>query len=49
MNSTTFRYLISLAISKNLEMHFMDIVTTYLYESLNSDIYMKIPKGFKIP
>ena len=27
----------------------MDIVTTYLYGLLDSDIYMKIPEGFKIP
>ena len=27
----------------------MDVVTTYLYGSLNNDIYMKIPKGYKIP
>lgn len=26
----------------------MDIVTTYLYESLDSNIYMKIPEGFKM-
>ena len=26
----------------------MDIVTTYLYGSLNNDIYMKIPEGYKI-
>ena len=27
----------------------MDVVTTYLYESLDTHIYMKIPDGFKIP
>jgi len=27
----------------------MDVVITYLYESLNSDIYMKTPEGFKMP
>ena len=26
----------------------MDVVTTYLYELLDSDIYMKIPDGFKM-
>ena len=30
-------------------MHIMDVVTTYLYGSIDSDIYMKIPKGFKLP
>ena len=27
----------------------MDVVTTYLYESIDTDIYMKIPEGFKLP
>lgn len=27
----------------------MDVVTTYLYDSLDSEIYMKIPEGFKLP
>ena len=27
----------------------MGVVTTYLYGSLDNDIYMKIPKGFKMP
>ena len=27
----------------------MDAVTTYLYGSLDNDIYMKIPEGFKLP
>ena len=44
----TFRYLISLAIQENLEMRLMDVVTVYLNGSLENDIYMKIPKGFKI-
>ena len=30
-------------------MHLIDIVTAYLYGSLDSDIYMKIPEGFKMP
>ena len=49
MDAITFRYLISLAVSKKLEMRLMDVVTAYLYESLDSDIYMKIPEGFKMP
>ena len=44
-----FRYLISLAVSENLEMHLMDVVTAYLYGSLDNDIYMRVPKGFKMP
>ena len=27
----------------------MDVITTYLYGSVDNDIYMKIPKGFKLP
>ena len=27
----------------------MDVVTAYLYGSIDSDIYMKIPKGFTLP
>ena len=27
----------------------MDIVTAYLYGSLDSDIYMKVPDGISIP
>ncbi|KAK1434445.1 hypothetical protein QVD17_00187 [Tagetes erecta] len=49
MDAITFRYLTSLAVSENLEMRLMDVVTAYLYGSLDSDIYMKIPEGFKFP
>ena len=49
MNAIMFRYLISLVVSKNLEMRFMGVVTTYLYGSFDSDIYMKILEGFKMP
>ena len=27
----------------------MDVVTAYLYGSLDNDIYMKIPKGYRMP
>ncbi|GJY32326.1 hypothetical protein Tco_0415821 [Tanacetum coccineum] len=43
------RYLISLAVSRNLEMRLMDVVTAYLYGSIDNDIYMKNLEGFKIP
>ena len=29
-------------------MHLMDVVTTYLYGSIDSDIYIKIPEGFTL-
>jgi len=30
-------------------MRLMDVVTTYLYGSLENSIYMKISEGFKVP
>jgi hypothetical protein len=27
----------------------MDAMTTYLYESLDSDLYMKVPNGISVP
>ena len=49
MDMITFSFLISLVIFEKLEMLLMDIVTAYLYGSLDSYIYMKIPEGFKLP
>jgi hypothetical protein len=44
----TFRYLISLAVQNRLSMQLMDVVTTYLYGSLDSKIYMNVPDGIGI-
>ena len=49
MDAITFRYLIHLTVSEGLEMHLMDVVTANLYGSIDSDIYIKIPKGFTLP
>ena len=49
MNAITLPYLISFIVHEQLEMHLMDVVTTYLYGSLDNEIYMKIPEGFAIP
>ena len=49
MDAITFRFLISLAVSKGLDMHLMDVIIAYLYGSIDNDIYMKILKGFKLP
>ena len=49
MSGITFQYLISLAVYKGLSMHHMDVVTAYLYGSLDSDVYMKVPKELEIP
>jgi hypothetical protein len=48
MNVITFRYLISLTIQKHLSLQLMNIVTRYLYGSLDSDIYMKVPDGISV-
>jgi len=47
--ASTFRYLISLIVDERLNLHLMDVVTTYLYESPNNDIYMKLPEGSSFP
>src|SRR5688500_6911953 len=45
MIGITFRYLISLAVQNHLSLQLMDVVTAYLYGSLDSEIYMKVPDG----
>ena len=49
MSSITFRYLISLVVQNRLSLQLMDVVTAYLYGSLDSEIYMKVPDGINIP
>jgi hypothetical protein len=49
MSAITFQYLISLAVQNRLSLQLMDIVTAYLYVSLDSDIYMKVPNGIDVP
>jgi hypothetical protein len=48
MTGITFRYLISMAANLNLKMQLMDVVTAYLYGSLDSEIHMRVPEGIKI-
>ena len=48
IDATTFRYLIYLAISEGLDMRVMNVVTNYLYGSTDTNVYMKIPEGFKL-
>ena len=48
MDAITFRFLISLVAKENLDMRLRNFVTTYLYGSLDNDIYMKIPEGYKM-
>ena len=49
MDAITFRFLISLAVPEGLDMRLMNVITTYLYGSMDNDIYMKIPEWFKLP
>jgi hypothetical protein len=49
MSAITFRYLISLVVQNRLSLQLMDVVTAYLYGSLDSDIYMKVPDGIDVP
>jgi len=48
MSGITFRYLISMAAGMNLKMQLMDVVSAYLYGSLDTNIYMNVPDGLKI-
>ena len=48
VDATTFRFLISLAVCEKLEIRLMDVITAYLYGSLDNDIYMKIPEGLQL-
>jgi Reverse transcriptase (RNA-dependent DNA polymerase) len=47
VDAMTLRFLISLIITENLQMRLMDVVTAYLYGSVDNDIYMKVPEGLK--
>ena len=44
----TFHYLISLVVFEKLNMQLMDVVTVYLYEDLDTEIYMKVPEGLSL-
>ena len=48
MDAITFQYLISLTVSKGLNMCLMDVVTTYLYGFIDTNVNMKIPERFKL-
>ena len=49
MDAITFHFLIRLVVSEGLDRRIMDVITTYLYGSIDNDIYMKILEGFKLP
>jgi hypothetical protein len=48
MSGIILRYFVYLAVQSRLSMQLMDIVTAYLYGSLESDIYMKVPDKISI-
>jgi hypothetical protein len=47
MNAITFKFFIGLVVSKTLDICLMDVVITNIYGSLDKDIHVKIPEGFK--
>ena len=49
VDATIFRYIISLAVHEGVDLRLIDVVTAYLYGSLDNDIYMKKSEGFKMP
>ena len=46
MDSTSFRYLLSLAVQMALETRLLDVVTAYLYGDLDAQIHIKPPPDF---
>ena len=49
VDAITFWYLINMAVHEKLEIHLMDVFTTYLYRSLDHNIFMNIPEALKVP
>ena len=49
IDTITFCFLISMVVSERLEIRLMDVITAYLYGSLDFDIHMKIFEGYKMP
>jgi Reverse transcriptase (RNA-dependent DNA polymerase)/GAG-pre-integrase domain/Integrase core domain len=49
VDATTLRFLVGLTAANGIQMRLMDVVTAYLYGSLDSEIYMKVPEGIKLP
>ena len=48
MDAITFRILISLTIFEELDMRLMDVITAYLYGSIDNGIYKKNLEGFRL-
>lgn len=48
VDAITLKYFIRLVGQEKLDMRLINIFTTYLYNSLNNKIHMKIPEGCEI-
>ena len=49
MDAITYHFLISLVVPEGLDMSLINVITTYLYRTMDNDIYMKILEEFKLP
>jgi hypothetical protein len=49
VDAITFRFFINLVVTKSFDMRLINVITSYLYGSLDNDIYMKIPERYKMP
>lgn len=46
-NISLIRLLISMSVSHNWKIHYLDVKCAYLYGNLKEEIYMKLPQGHK--
>ena len=46
MDSGTFRYLLGMAVQYSLDTQLLDVVTTYLYDLLDAQLYIRPPPEF---
>lgn len=49
IDTIMFRFLMSLPANENLEIRLIDVDSEYLYESLYTDIYIRVPDELKMP
>ncbi len=45
---SSIRALLAYAVQNNMQIHQMDVVTTFLNRELNEDIYMEQPEGYTL-
>lgn len=46
IDCTSYRYLLNIAVQHALETWWMDVVTSYLYDELDTELYIKPPPDF---